>query len=186
MTSLFLQGNDTYATDYESSLPGLSHLIDAPARRTLFIPESMVDKIEEKDSSKKNTDESVTSKHAEEMNRPKHEMLDEQQKIIEQQKELEEEFKRAGVPHEEVMHHLEQLRRHQEKKLLSKESKGRSNSRQPVGDPNHQQLQQSNSYHYYGRQVSGDHQKKLDDLHFREGHYSLSFHLSESCKHSIN
>ena len=176
-----------YATDYENSAPGLGHLINAPTGRCLFIPESMADKIEQK-SSKRDMEESMATKYAEEMNRPKQEVLDEQQKLIEEgnrnkeQKELEEELKKAGVPHEEVNKHLEELKRCQEKHVQSKEKKGtedRSSSRQPGGDPNcHRQIYQSQ-----GRQESRDHQKKHDELHFNESHFdkhSQSSHFSAS------
>ena len=162
-----------YGYDYENSIHGLSHFI-APTGRGLFIPESVVDKIEQK-YSKRDMEESIAKKLAEEMDRPQHEVLDEQQNVIgeanhnKQQKELEEELKRAGVPHEEVNQQLEEFKRYQETNLQSKENKGtedKSSSRQPGGDPNnYRQLLQSKSCDYQGRQESRDYQKKLKDLH---------------------
>ena len=77
----FLQDNVLYGTDYENSLPGLGHLISAPKGRGLFIPESMVDKIEQKES-RRDMEESVATKPVETMDHPKHEVCDEQQKCL--------------------------------------------------------------------------------------------------------
>jgi len=49
------------------STPGLSHLISAPSKRTLFIPESMVDKLEQKGSNR-DVKEGRATIFAEEMN----------------------------------------------------------------------------------------------------------------------
>ena len=155
----------------------------------MFIPESMVDNIEQKDSNR-DMEESIETKFAEEMKYSKHGVLDEQQKVIEEsnrnreQKELEEELKRAGVPHEDVRQHLEQLKRHQEENLHSKENKGtedRSSSRQPGGDPdNYRLLQQSKSHDYQGKQESRDHQKKQENWHSMEGRYNTHSQPSHS------
>ena len=107
------------------------------------------------------------------MDRSKHKILDEQQKVIveaicnKQQKELEEEFKRAGVRHEPY-EQVEQLKRLQEEHLRSKANKDTDDgdcSKKPIGDPkNHQHLQQSEYYDYQGRQESSYHQRKAQDI----------------------
>ena len=180
--SLFVQDNEVYTVDYEKSVPGLNHLISAPKGRGLFIPESMVDKIEQKGSIR-GTEEMIATLLAEEMRCPKHELLDQQQKVIEEanrnkeQKELEEELKRAGVPPAEVNEQAKQYKRLQEEHLQSKVNKDAEDAhcfRQPGGDPNsYQQLQQSKPYDYQGRQKSRDHQKKHEGLHSSEGCHDM-------------
>ena len=80
----------------------------------------MVNKIEPK-KSERLKEISIATKPAEEMDCQKHGVLDEQQKV-QQQKELEEEFKRAGVPHDELKGQVEQLKQLQQKHLQSKEN----------------------------------------------------------------
>ena len=74
---LFLQDNEVFATDYENSVPGLGHLILAPKLKGLFIPESMVKKIDQK-KSKRDMEESKATASAED--HPKQDVLNEQQK----------------------------------------------------------------------------------------------------------
>ena len=137
----------------------------------------MVDKIGQKES-KKDMEESVATKLAEEMHRPKHEILHEQHKFFEEvnrnkeQKQLEDELKRAGVSNDEVNQQVEQFKRIQEEK--SKETKGTDDgcsSRQAGEDPNnHRPLQQSKSYDYQKMQhESGD---DHEDCHFKEQRYN--------------
>ena len=49
---LFNQDDIISPTDFEMNVPGLSYYISAPDQRALFIPESMVEKIEQKGSNK--------------------------------------------------------------------------------------------------------------------------------------
>ena len=147
---MFVQDNRVYLIDYENSKPSLGHLVSAPPGRGLFIPESMVDKIEQKDSKK----ESEATKPAEEMEYPKYAVLEEQQKVAEeadhntQRKELKEILR---VRPDEVTPQMEHLKRLQEKHLKSNINKGTEDGscfRQPIVDPNNRQLQQAKLYYY--------------------------------------
>ena len=177
-------------TNHEKSKPGLGHLISAPIGRALFIPESMVNKIEQKDL-KRDMEESIAKKLAEKWTAPSMKYLMSSKNflkklIVTSNRKNWQKLKRLGIPHDEVNQHFEESKQYQENFLLqSKENKGtedRHSSRQPGEDPNnYQQLQQSKSHDYQGKQESRDHQKKQENLHSVEGHrntYSQPSHSS--------
>jgi len=140
----------------------------------------VVEKNVEQNDYERGIEQSVATKIAGEMECPKHVLLDEHQRVMEEVKrkneqKMLEEIKGAGIPQEEVNQQMEEFKRIQAEKLQSKENKhdeASNNFIQPFqGDRNssdHRELRQSNPYDYQERHGSSN---CHEDLHNRAGHY---------------
>ena len=103
---LFNQDNIICPTDFEMTVPGLSPYISAPDQRALFIPESMVVKIEQKGSNKA----TKKSKSKEKTDQPIQEVLNKQPIFTKEDNNSKKQKEKIPRSSSDMMDHLKEVK----------------------------------------------------------------------------